>query len=202
MSEKTVERTFLMVKPDGVQRGLVGEIIRRIEKPGLKIIAMKMVQAKRDQVEKFYPSERSWFETIGKKTTKAYEELGLDIKSTFGTVELEKIGKTIKKWLIDFIIAGPVVPMIIEGNSAVKKVRDIVGYTDPYNAAPGTIRGDLTSDSIALGNVMGRAAVNLVHASSDVSEAKREISLWFEPKEILNYKRTDEDVVLGRFLKK
>ncbi len=202
MVEKTIERTFLMIKPDGVQRGLIGEIIRRIERPGLKIIAIKMVPAKREQVERFYPSENSWFETIGKKTIKAYEELGLDVKKTFGTTDLAKIGKTIKNWLIEFILAGPVVSMVVEGNGAVKKVRDIVGYTDPYNAAPGTIRGDLTSDSLALGNIMGRAGVNLIHASSDVSEAKREISIWFKQEEIMNYKRVDEEIILGRFLKK
>lgn len=202
MSEKTIERTFLMIKPDAVKRGLMGEILRRIERPGLKIVAMKMVQASREQVEKFYPSESSWFKSLGGKTTKAYGEFGLSVEKTFGTKDLEKVGKTIKKWLVDFIISGPVVAMVVEGNGAIKKVRDMVGYTDPYNAAAGTIRGDLTSDSLALGNIMGRAGVNLVHASSDVSEAKREISVWFKESEMLRYSRVDEDIVLGRFLKK
>ncbi len=202
MSEKTIERTFLMIKPDGVKRGLVGEIIRRIERTGLKIVALKIAHAKREQVEKFYPSDKEWFVSVGNKTEKAYEEAGLDVKKTFGTNDLEKIGKTIKSWLIDFITAGPVVPMVIEGNGAIKKVRDLVGYTDPYNAAAGTIRGDLTMDSIALGNIMNRAAINLVHASANESEAKHEISVWFKPEEILSYKRVDEDIILGRFLKR
>lgn len=200
--EKTIERTFVMIKPDGVMRGLIGEIIQRIERAGLKIIAMKMVKAGREQVEKFYPSDKEWFETVGNKTTKAYQEAGLSIEKTFGTTNLEKIGKIIKGWLIDFITSAPVVVMVVEGNHAINKVRNIVGYTDPYTAAAGTIRGDLTSDSIALGNIMGRAAVNLIHASSGQKDAEHEINVWFKESELLTYKRSDEDIILGRFLKK
>ncbi len=200
--EKTIERTFVMIKPDGVMRGLIGEIIQRIERTGLKIIGMKMVKADKEQVERFYPSDREWFETIGTKTTKAYQEAGLDIKKTFGTTDLEKIGKIIKGWLVDFIISAPVVVMVVEGNHSINKVRNIVGYTDPYTAAAGTIRGDFTSDSITLGNIMGRAAVNLIHASSGQKDAENEISVWFKESELLKYKRSDEDIVLGRFLKK
>ncbi len=191
-----------MVKPDAVKRGLVGEVISRIERTGLKIVALKMVQARREQVERFYPSSKEWFESVGNKTKKAYGEAGLDVKRTFGTTDLEKIGRIIKGWVVDFITSGPVVPMVIEGNGAIKKVRDLVGYTDPYNASPGTIRGDLTMDSIALGNIMNRAAINIVHASGSESEAKNEISVWFKPEEILSYKRVDEDLILGRFLRK
>jgi len=200
--EKTIERTFVMIKPDGVMRGLIGEIVQRIEKTGLKIVGMKMVAASKKQVEDFYPNTKDWFETVGMKTTKAYQEAGLDVKKTFGTTDLEKIGKIIKGWLIDFITSGPVVAMVIEGNSAVNKVRNIVGYTDPLSANAGTIRGDLTSDSIALGNVMARAAVNLIHASSSQKEAEHEISVFFDQTEIVSYKRVDEDLILGRFLKK
>jgi len=199
---KTIERTFVMIKPDAVKRGLIGEIIQRFEKAGLKIIAMKMVLAEKKQVEDFYPKSKEWFETVGTKTTKAYQDLGLSIQETFGTADLEKIGRKIKEWLIDFITSGPVVAMVIEGNHAISKVRTIVGYTDPLNAAPGTIRGDLTSDSIALGNVMARAAVNLIHASSSKEDADHEIKVWFKESEILEYKRCDEDIVLGKFLKK
>lgn len=198
----TIERTFVMIKPDGVKRGLIGEIIQRFERAGLKIIAMKMVLADRKRVEDFYPKDKKWFESVGAKTTKAYEEAKLNVKETFGTTDLEEIGKIIKGWLVDFITSGPVVVMVIEGNHAIAKVRNIVGYTDPLSAAPGTIRGDLTSDSITLGNVMARAVVNLIHASSDKKDAEHEIKIWFTEAELLNYKRCDEDVVLGKFLKK
>ncbi|MBU5687901.1 MAG: nucleoside-diphosphate kinase [Candidatus Woesearchaeota archaeon] len=198
----TIERTFVMIKPDAVQRGLIGEIIQRFERAGLKIIAMKMVLATKQQVEDFYPKDKEWFETVGTKTTKAYQEAGLDVKKTFGTTDLEKIGRIIKGWLIDFITSGPVVAMVIEGNHAITKVRNIVGYTDPLSASPGTIRGDLTSDSIALGNIMARAAVNLIHASSNPKDAEHEIKVWFKESELLKYKRCDEDIVLGNFLKK
>ena len=160
-----------------------------------------MVKADKKKVEEFYPKEKEWFEIIGQKTTKAYQEAGLSIQETFGTTDLEKIGKTIKKWLIEFIVSGPVVTMVIEGNHAIGKVRNIVGYTDPYSAAPGTIRGDLTTDSIALGNIMARAVVNVIHASSSLKDAEKEISIWFSKDEIMDYKRCDENIILGRFLK-
>jgi nucleoside-diphosphate kinase len=198
----TIERTFVMIKPDGVKRGLIGEIIQRFEKAGLKIVGMKMVQANKEQVEEFYPKNKEWFETVGNKTTKAYQNLGLSVQETFGTTNLEKIGRTIKKWLIDFITSGPIVVMVVEGNHAINKVRSIVGYTDPLTAAPGTVRGDLSSDSIALANIMARATINLVHASSSQKEAEREIKVWFDESELFDYKRCDEDIVLGKFLKK
>ncbi len=198
----TIERTLVMIKPDGVKRGLIGEIIQRFEKAGLKIIGMKMVQASKEQVEEFYPKNKEWFETIGIKTTKAYQDLGLDVEKTFGTTDLEKIGRTIKKWLVDFITSGPIVVMVIEGNHAITKVRSIVGYTDPLTASPGTIRGDLSSDSIALGNIMARATINLIHASSTQKEAEHEIKIWFSESELFEYKRCDEDIILGKFLKK
>jgi len=198
----TIERTFVMIKPDGVKRGLIGEIIQRFEKAGLKIIGMKMVQASKEQVEEFYPKDKEWFESIGNKTTKAYQDLGLSVKDTFGTTDLEKIGRSIKKWLVDFITSGPIVVMVIEGNHAISKVRSIVGFTDPLTASPGTIRGDFTSDSIALGNIMARATINLVHASSNKKEAEHEIKVWFKDSELFDYKRCDEDIVLGKFLKK
>ncbi|MCX8178431.1 MAG: nucleoside-diphosphate kinase [Candidatus Aenigmarchaeota archaeon] len=199
--EKTIERTFVMIKPDGVQRGLIGEILKRFESAGLKIVGLKMVKATKNMVEEFYPKDKEWFETIGQKTTKAYQEAGLSIQETFGTTNLEEIGKIIKKWLVDFIVSGPVVAMVLEGNHAIMKVRNIVGYTDPFAAAPGTIRGDLTTDSIALGNIMARAVVNVIHASSSQKDAEKEISIWFEKKELMSYKRCDEDIILGRFLK-
>ncbi|MCM8808014.1 MAG: nucleoside-diphosphate kinase [Candidatus Omnitrophica bacterium] len=198
---KTLERTFVMIKPDGVKRGLIGEIIQRFEKCGLKIVGMKMVMASKEQVEDFYPKTKEWFISIGEKTTKAYNEANLSIEETFGTKDLEKIGKIIKSWLINFITSGPIVVMVIEGNHAVEKVRNIVGYTDPLKAMPGTIRGDLTSDSIALGNIMARAVVNLIHASSSQKEAEHEISVFFKKSELMSYKKCDEEIVLGEFLK-
>lgn len=197
-----MERTFLMIKPDAVRRGLIGEIIQRVEKTGLKIIAIKMLIPTKERVERFYPSDAEWFKNVGKKTKKAYEEVGLDLIDTFGTTDLEKMGRTIKSWLVNFISSGPVVPMVIEGNGAIKKVRNLVGYTDPYEAQAGTIRGDLSMDSIALANQMKRANINVVHASSNPEEVKNEIAVWFKPEEMVDYKRVNEDLILGRFLKK
>lgn len=180
-----MEKTFLMIKPDAVEKGLIGEIIKRIEGSGLKIVALKMAKASKELAERFYPSDREWFESVGNKSAKSYEEAGLSLKETFGTEDRYEIGKIVKSWLVDFICSGPVVPMIIEGEDAVKKVRKIVGYTDPSCAEKGTIRGDLTNESIKQANLEKRATKNLVHASSDPEEAEREISIWFKDSEII-----------------
>ncbi len=175
-----MERTFLMIKPDGVRKGLVDEIIKRIEGIGLKIIARKTLIPSKELVERFYPSDDEWFTSVGNKSAKSYEEAGLSLKETFGTEDRCEIGKIIKTWLVKFICSGPVVPMIIEGGDAVNKVRKLAGYTDPSAAEKGTIRGDLTDESIEKANREKRAVENLVHASSDPEEAEREISIWFE----------------------
>ncbi|WP_456468356.1 nucleoside-diphosphate kinase [Archaeoglobus sp.] len=144
-----MERTFVMVKPDGVQRGLVGEVISRLERKGLKIVAMKMLWIKRELAENHYAEHRE--------------------KPFFSA-------------LVDYITSGPVVAMVVEGRNAVKVVRNLVGATNPVEAAVGTIRGDFGLD-------VGR---NIVHASDSLQSADREISLFFDEKEIVEYERADE----------
>jgi nucleoside-diphosphate kinase len=192
-----MERTFVMVKPDGVKRGLVGQIIARFERVGLKLVALKMVHPTKERVEKHYPSSESWFTTVGGKTLTAYKELGLDPKEHLGTESALEIGRIVKRWLIDFISSSPVVCMVWEGNHAILNVRRLVGNTLPINASPGTIRGDFTCDSPDLANNRHRPIRNLIHASGDPEEAQHEISLWFEPEEIYDYKRVDEEIIYG-----
>jgi len=194
-----MERTFVMIKPDGVQRGLVGEVIRRFERAGLKIVALKMVWPSEELIEKNYPSTEEWFRKVGERSIKTFKENNMDIKEKFGTEDPIEIGKTIKKWIVRFMTSSPVVAMVIEGNKAVEHVRRLVGETDPLKAVPGSIRGDFSMDNVTLGNTMERPAVNIVHASGSVEEAEREIRLWFKEDEIFKYKRVDEEVFFKKW---
>lgn len=193
-----MERTVVLIKPDGVKRGLVGEIISRFEKVGFKIVAIKMVWVDEELVRKHYPSEREeWLKKIGEKTLKAYEEYGKDPKEKLGTMDPLEIGKMINKWNIDYLTSGPVVAMIIEGNHAITVVRKMVGFTHPNLADAGTIRAEYSADSTDLANEQKRAARNLIHASGNSEEADYERQLWFKEKEIHNYKRADEGIIFG-----
>jgi len=174
-----MERTFLMVKPDGVKRGLVGEIISRIERSGLTIVKLKMMQATEEMVERHYPASEDWFRAVGDKTKKSYEELRLDVSQDFENTDSVAIGKEVKNWLKDYITSGPVVAMVIEGNLAIKNARRLAGYTIPSEAAPGTIRGDFEIDSPDIANKEKRPVRNIVHASGNPEEAENEIKLWF-----------------------
>ena len=189
-----IERTFVMIKPDGVKRGLIGEIISRFEKVGLKVVGLKMFKFSRELAERFYPSEEEWYRKVGEKTLGTYSEIGKDPKEDFGTDNSVEIGKIIKKWLVDFISSSPVVAMVLEGNRAIEIGRKLVGHTLPYKAMPGTIRGDFSVESPDLANIKKRAIINLVHASDSPETAEREIGLVFKEDEIYNYEALIEKV--------
>jgi len=182
-----VEQTLVLVKPDGVVRGLIGEIIKRFEQRGLKIIGLKMIKPNPELVGKHYLPDPEWLKSVGTKAKKAYEKKGVKVKES----EIE-IGKKIRRLLIDYLTQGPVVAMAIQGFHAVDVVRKIVGGTEPRTAPPGTIRGDFTVDSYYLSDDMGRPIKNVVHASGSVEEAKKELDVWFSPNELYSYERTDE----------
>lgn len=191
-----MEKTLVLVKPDGVRRGLVGDIVSRFEKTGLKIAAMKMIWVDKSMVAKHYPDSRTeLLENIGKKTLETYEKYGRDAGEELGTKNPLEIGRMVNGWNMEFLSSGPVVAMILEGVHAIDNVRLIVGNTIPTFALPGTIRGDYSIDSPALANERKRSLRNLVHASGNAEEAKYEIELWFHNKEIYEYKRADEDVM-------
>src|SRR3989344_3017907 len=159
-----IEQTVVLVKPDGVKRGLVGEIISRFEKAGLKISAMKMVWIDKDMVNKHYPGDRIEFlRGMGEKTLKTYQEYGKDPEEELGTMDALAIGKMINEWNMEFLTSGPVVAMLLEGLHAIDNVRMITGNTLPVFAAPGSIRGDYSLDSPALANARQRAVRNLIH---------------------------------------
>jgi len=184
------ERTLVILKPDAVQRGLIGESIKRIEKTGLKLVAMKIVMASEEQLWSHYNKDDAWFIKKGEQTISERESLGLPIEK-----EAIEYGKDIIRALIVFMTCGPIVPMIFEGNQAVGVVKKLVGSTEPLTSDAGTIRGDYTLDSYGLANLDGRAVRNLIHCSDPVEDAEREIPIWFNKEEILNYRLVAEQIL-------
>ncbi len=175
-----MEKTLVLIKPDAIKRGLVGEIISRFERVGLSLEEMKIVNATTEIVGKHYPDDKNWIRSVGKKTVDAYKKYNLSIAEDLGTDDALEVGKLVRKWLIQHLTSGPVVALILSGNHAIEVVRKIIGNTIPLFAELGTIRGDFSMDSPDLSIKEKRALQNLVHASSTIEEAKREISLWFE----------------------
>lgn len=156
---ETIERTFIAFKPDAVQRGLVGEILHRFERAGLRIAAVKMVQASNELLEEHYS---------------------------------EHVDKDFYESLASFMREGPVIAAVLEGVEAVAVVRKLVGATEPFEAAPGTIRGDYTHVSYEHADTQEKAVKNVIHASGNGEEAEKEIGLWFTEDEIHDYERVDE----------
>lgn len=190
------ETTFLLIKPDGVVRGLTGEIIRRIEQRGLKIVALAMEQASYKKIDDHYPKDPKWIHRLGEKTLTIYEKYGYGVAQELGTDDPDKIGQMVRKWLVEFMISAPVVKMVIKGVHAVDMVRKIVGPTMPSDAPIGTVRGDYSVDSAVLANRQKRAVRNIVHASETASEAAHEIKHWFgSGKKMHDYQRSDEAVM-------
>ncbi len=189
------ERTVVIVKPDGVKRGLIGEVVQRMEQRGLKVVAMKMILPGEDQARDHYPNTEAWMTLIGDKTLTDYEALGKDPIEEIGTDDKLAIGKKVSGWNVAFFMSGPVVAMVVEGIHAIAMVRKIVGHTFPSKAEMGTIRGDYSVDSPTLANIDHRAIHNIVHASGDEQEAAHEVQHWFKESEIHSYKRAEEDVM-------
>ncbi|MBI2463274.1 MAG: nucleoside-diphosphate kinase [Candidatus Spechtbacteria bacterium] len=189
------ETTVLLVKPDGVKRGLVGEVVKRIEMRGLKIIALKMIAVSREHARNHYPNTDEWMRGMGEKTLSNYNQYGKDSIQEIGTADPLEIGKMVAEWNVDFLTSGPVVAMLIKGIHAVDMVRKIVGKTIPSQAEMGTIRGDYSVDSPTMANFAKRAIHNVVHASGDPSEAAHELEHWFTAEEIHDYKRAEEDIM-------
>jgi nucleoside-diphosphate kinase len=180
-----MEKTLVLLKPDAVQRGLVGEIINRFEKAGLKMLAAKMVTPSPDLANRHYPTDRREFiEGMGHKSLETYREAGMNPKAELGTEDAHEIGLKIQGWMVNFITSGPVMAIVLEGQGAIKRVRELAGHTVPAKAEPGTIRGDYSDDTPTLANKEQRPIMNLVHASGDKAEADLEINLWFTPDEL------------------
>lgn len=167
-----MERTLVVIKPDGVQRNLVGEIIRRYESAGLRLTALQMLRVSEELIRRHYTEQDDYLISLGKKSEAAGDKI----------TDYRAQGLKIVRGLRTYMTSGPVVAMIMEGPGAIQKVRDITGYTDPSKAAKGTIRGDFGQDTILEANRQGRPVQNLIHASGNPDEARTEIALWFPTK--------------------
>jgi nucleoside-diphosphate kinase len=193
------QRTFCILKPDAVMRGLTGEIIYRIEKVGLKIVALKMIQADADMIRRHYPmSDEAWVHRLGEKSLMGFEGLAVDPKEVLGSDDKKEIGTAVTQSLIGYMTSGPVVCFVVEGIQAIDMVRKLAGHTLPFKANVGTIRGDYSVDSPSIANAEKRSIHNLLHASENEEEAKNEIELWFGAEPIHEYQRSDEGVMYSK----
>lgn len=199
------ERVVIAVKPDGVKRALVGEIIHRIEMLGLKLIAAMMQIPTRAQAKGNYPDPSTdlgheWVVNLGRKTLKTYEDLGRDVVADHGTTDPEKIGWKVYESLLSYLTSGPMVVMVWEGHEAVSQARALAGATAPLAAVPGTIRGDFSFDSQVFTSTQGgRALRNVLHVSGTREEALSEVAFWFGQDAHFNddYIRTDHLAMFG-----
>lgn len=184
------QRTFVLLKPDAVQRSLVGEIIRRIERTGLKFSAFKFLVPSEDALVRHYNKDTAWFEAKGARIVADRTAHNLPIEKS-----ATEYGKEIIDGIVKFMTAGPVLLFVVEGNESVAVVKKLVGTTEPATSDVGTIRGDYTIDSYAHSSVQNRAVRNLVHCSESPEEAEREIAVWFKPEEIVNYRLVGEQIL-------
>lgn len=183
------EKTFVMLKPDGVRKGLIGEVIKRFEQRDLKIVLLEMFMPTHEQIDNHYPKDDAWISRLGEKTSSTYEKYGMDIEKDFGTLDKLEIGKAVRGWVIDYMTSAPLVRMVVQGVHAVDMVRKIAGPTLPYMADMGTIRGDFSADSPAVANAEKRAVENIIHASETPEEAEHEMKHWFGDTTPFSYKR-------------
>lgn len=185
------EQTLVIIKPDGVQRGLVGEVIKRYEQCGLKLVALKMLIPSVDIATKHYSVDPEWAQKTGTKSIEAAKARNQELESEDPLVIGEKIRTTLKSYLS----SGPVVIMVWQGMNSIGVVRKITGSTEPLSSVPGTIRGDYTIDSYSAADGDKRSVRNIIHASSSRDEAQSEIAIWFTPQEILNYRLVAEAII-------
>lgn len=184
------ERTFVILKPDTVQRSLMGEVIKRFERTGLKFTAMKMFVPQPAQLMAHYNKDDAWFLKKGTRIIEDLKAQGLPVEK-----DAMAYGREIIETIVKYMTAAPVVAMVLEGNQAVAVVTKLVGTTEPATSDVGTIRGDYTVDSYAHSSYETRAVRNLIHCSESPEEAEREIGIWFPENEIMNYVTAQERIM-------
>jgi len=200
------QRALIIIKPDAVQRGLIGKITKRFEQVGLKIVGLKFIWATIEQIKNQYPETEAWFKKVGERTLINYKtnlpatRQGVSeyAKKILGTADPIAIGKLVRQWLIKYLQESPIFIVVLEGYETVEIVRKICGNTIPLLAAPGTIRSDFSHDNIELANEKQRPLRNVVHASDTLEDAEKEINLWFNPNELFEYERADEKIMLNK----
>lgn len=185
------QQTLVLVKPDGVQRGLIGEAIKRYEQCGLKLIAIKIVTPTKEQALTHYSVDPDWAFKTGTKSIEGWKAKGL----TPPTEDPVALAEEVRRQLVLFLSSGPVVAMVWQGMNAIGVVRKITGGTEPLTSVPGTIRGDYTIDSYQAADTDKRAVRNIIHASGSVEEAQKEMVIWFKPEEIISYRLISESIL-------
>ena len=185
-----MERTLILIKHDGVQRGLTGEIIKRFEQKGLKIAGMKMVQPTKETADKHYVITPEWTKKLGENTRKSAEKKGIKVKETD-----EEIAKRIHSWNSEYLQEGPVIAIVFEGYHAIEIGRKLIGNTEARKAEIGTIRGDFSVDSYAVAEDKKRSVRNLIHASEDKTQSDNEINLWFKKEELYDYTKKEWEIM-------
>ena len=185
------EKTLIIIKPDGIQRSLVGNIIQRLELVGLKIVALKMVVPTPEQIEKHYTLNPEWKRTVGQKSIEGYKKKGMEPPS----YDPEEVGDAVVDRLKKYMTGGPVIVMVWQGAHSVALVRKLVGGTEPHTSEVGTIRGDFVLDSYQLADSDDRAMRNLIHASGSIEEAEDEINHWFASNELISYRIIQEHIL-------
>jgi nucleoside-diphosphate kinase len=153
-----IQRTLVLLKPDALDRGIIGEIVQRFERVGLTIVGLKLLVSEQDTARMHYTEDLA-----------------------------KRRGEAVRKMMLDMITSGPIVAIALEGVGAITVVRKMVGATEPATAAPGTIRGDYAHVSFAHADEKGIGIFNLIHASSDENDATAELGVWFRPEELVEY---------------
>ncbi len=187
----------MIIKPDGVQRGIIGKIITRFETVGLKVIGVKFEWANKENIIAHYPETDAWFKKVGERTLSNYAKKGLDAKVVFKTDDAVSIGKIVKGWLVDYMQESPVFLAVVEGYDAIEIVRKLSGNTIPVQALPGTIRGDFSHDTIDLANEQNRPLRNIIHASDTPEDGEKEVGLWFKKEELFDYTLAGEKFMIS-----
>jgi nucleoside-diphosphate kinase len=193
MQHPSQEKTLVVIKPDGIQRNLIGEIISRYERVGLKLAGMKMVNASFDFVNDHYNLDPEWFKLVGEKSIKGLVDKGITPPSH----DVDVMAQSVLDRLIKYMTSGPVIAMVWQGAHAVSIVRKITGGTEPLTSDVGTIRGDYVLDSYQMSTDDNRAVRNLVHASGNISDANKEIKHWFKDEEVMDCVLVNDAVLYG-----
>lgn len=191
MAHASKERTLVIIKPDGVQRSLIGEVIKRFERVGLKLVGLKFSVPEADQIEKHYTLDPEWKKNVGQKAIESYTKKGQTPPST----DPIAIGDSVVERLKKYMTSGPAVVMAWQGAHSVELVRKLVGGTEPRSSDVGTIRGDFVLDSYSIADTDDRAIRNLIHASGSVEEATNELALWFSASELIDYRLIQEGIL-------
>ncbi|MCH7529647.1 nucleoside-diphosphate kinase [Patescibacteria group bacterium] len=191
------EKTLIIVKPDGIQRSLIGEIIQRYERIGLKLIGIKITVPTPEMIEHHYTIDPNWKKLTGEKSIESYKKKGIKPPSD----DPIEVGEIVIKALKEYMTCGPVIVMVWQGAHSVAIVRKITGGTEPLTSDVGTIRGDLMLDSYVMADTDGRAVRNLIHASGSIEEAESEIKHWFKKDELIVYKLVQEQILYSVNLK-